>query len=157
MQPTSDLPIPTHHLGSTAQQVVLTTVGGVFALVGVLAFFKADGPFGIVLLLVIGVAGAWIAVRGAVVGVRVDAAGITERGLGRSRTVSWCSLREVTTSLRGTGPAGTGAPSLVLRDGTEVPLPAISSYSPRATQTYLDVISGAHAVHRAACRGCDPA
>ncbi|MEU6934762.1 PH domain-containing protein [Streptomyces sp. NPDC046374] len=109
---------------------------------------------GMVIYAVGGGFGLWIAVRGGMAGVRIDEKGITERGLGRSRAVGWCSIRAVAPADQGAGPLETVFTELVLTDGTTRPLQVVASYFPRAAEADLHVITTAHAAHRATCQTC---
>ncbi|MEV7373307.1 PH domain-containing protein [Streptomyces sp. NPDC090301] len=147
-------PASAHTLGSAGQRIVLIVVGGVFGLLGAVGLTGAADPAGVVIYSVVLAAGLWLAFRGGLVGLRVDASGITERGLGRSRTVSWCAVREVAVSTQGLGPARTGSPGLVLKDGRSLPLTAIASYSSRTLQADLALLTSAHTAHLGACGAC---
>ncbi|WP_435972141.1 PH domain-containing protein [Streptomyces sp. Qhu_M48] len=156
MGPASSLPSPARRLGSTGQNVALIAVGSLFLLLGAVCTVKvAHDLAGVIIYVSCAVLGVWIAVRGGSMGVRVDATGITERGLGRSRTIPWCKIREVSTTTQGIGPFRTGAPGLVLEDGAQVPLHALASASTTATATDIDTLTSAHAAHRAACGHCN--
>ncbi|MFB7233961.1 hypothetical protein ACFCXK_04185 [Streptomyces sp. NPDC056269] len=146
--------VPAHTLGAPGQRIALSLVGGVFGLLGAMGLIGAADPAGVVIYSVVLAAGLWLAFRGSLVGLRVDASGVTERGLGRSRTVSWCAVREVVVSTQGLGPAQTGSPGLALKDGTSLPLTAIASYSSRTVQADLALLTSAHTAHRGACGAC---
>ncbi|MFB7609912.1 PH domain-containing protein [Streptomyces gardneri] len=95
-----------------------------------------------------------LAIRGGMAGVRIDANGITQRGLGRTRTVEWCSIREVVPAHQGVGPVRTGLPEIALTNGTRLPLQAIAARSTSGARSDLDTITAAHVAHRATCRTC---
>ncbi|MER8044633.1 PH domain-containing protein [Streptomyces sp. NPDC094032] len=154
MEPASARPVPARTFYSAGQRVALIVGGSVFALMGALAWFNDVDAVGMVLYTVAAAMGVWLAVRGGMVGVRVDAKGVTERGLGRSRTVGWCSVRDVVAAGQGAGPLATSFPVLVLDDGAELSLQAVATYSSSTAQEYLRYITTARAAHRAACRNC---
>lgn len=154
MDSAAPAPIPARTLYSPWQRLALIAVGGLFALIGGLAWFTDLDVAGMVIYAVGGGFGLWIAVRGGMAGVRIDEKGITERGLGRSRAVGWCSIRAVAPADQGAGPLKTVFTELVLTDGTTRPLQVVASYFPRAAEADLHVITTAHAAHRATCQTC---
>ncbi|MCX4540825.1 hypothetical protein OOK52_09215 [Streptomyces sp. NBC_01565] len=93
-------------------------VGSLFALMGAGMLISGDAadPASAVLFAVIAAGGVWTAFHSCVMEVQIDSMGLTERGLGRSKVVPWCTVGAVNTG-DGPGLAPTEAPGLVLRDG----------------------------------------
>lgn len=114
---TTPPPIPAQTLSRPGQRVVLFMVGSAFALIGAGTLVSGEvssDTAGAVIYALAAAVGAWIAFRSCVMGVRIDSAGLTERGLGRSKVVPWCVISEVTTG-DSPGAASAGAPGLVLK------------------------------------------
>ncbi|MGW2016813.1 PH domain-containing protein [Streptomyces sp. NPDC001927] len=154
MEPTSALPIPARTLYKPWQRVALIAAGSVFTLTGALVWPHDTSTFSRALYTLLALYGLRFAIRGGMAGVRIDAMGITQRGLGRTRTVEWCSIREVIPAHQGVGPARTGLPEVALTNGTRLPLQAIAAHSTSDAQADLDAITTAHAAHRATCQTC---
>ncbi|MFE2011383.1 hypothetical protein [Streptomyces sp. NPDC059491] len=130
-------------------------MGSSFAVLGLgaLPLITTD-PAAVVLYVVVGAAGLWVACRSLVMGVRIDAAGLTERGLGRSKVFPWCAISAVQS---GGGPgvaAPTQAPQLLLRDGRQAGLGALASYSGHVVEADFVLIKSLHATHTADCPNC---
>lgn len=155
MEPSS-CPIPARTLSSAGQCVVLIMVGSVFGLLGVAGLVMTGDAASIAIYAGCLAFGGWIAFRACFLGLRIDTGGVTERGLGRSRSVAWCEIREAYLDARGTGPVQSVLPGVVLRSGERVPFQAIASYSRRAAQQRMNALRSAHAAHLAVCPACTP-
>lgn len=156
MESSSSRPMPTRTLRRPGQQTALFMVGGLFALLGagmLVSGAVAADPAGTVIYAVSGAGGVWLAFRSCFMGVRIDSAGLTARGLGRSKVVRWCAIGEVGI---GDGPGvGPGqAPGLVLKNGERVALGALASPSSRAVGDDFALIKSLHAAHVTDCPGC---
>ncbi|MFB6619859.1 hypothetical protein ACFCV9_37515 [Streptomyces sp. NPDC056367] len=136
------------------QRLVLVAVGSIFAFIGAIALTEAAEPIKVAIYSAVLAGGIWIVFRGSLMGLRIDAMGITERGMGRSRTVPWCAIHEVSTGTQGLGPVQTGAPGVVLKGGERMPLTAIASHSRHTTQADLALLKALHAAHLADCPVC---
>ncbi|MGW7027104.1 PH domain-containing protein [Streptomyces xanthophaeus] len=135
--------------------MLLFIVGGVFALIGAGLLISGPGAgiSGMVFGPVAVSAGGWIVFRSCVMGVRIDSAGLTERGLGRSQVVPWCEISAVDTG-DGPGIAPVQAPELVLKNGKQVGLGALASYSSRVIDADFAYIKSMHATHVTDCPNC---
>lgn len=157
MEPTSPpSPVPTQTLHRPGQQIVLSIVGGVFALLGVgmlISGAVAGDPARAVLYIAVGAGGFWIVFRSCVMGLRIDSTGLTERGLGRAKRVPWCVIGTVHT---GDGPGLTPAqaPGLVLKNGEQVALGVLASSSSRTVHADVTLIKSLHASHVTDCPNC---
>ncbi|MBB4987151.1 PH domain-containing protein [Streptomyces nymphaeiformis] len=131
-------------------------VGSLFALLGAGALISgavAADPAGTVIYTVSGAGGVWVAFRSCVMGVRIDSTGLTARGLGRSKVVPWCAIGTVDTG-EGPGLAPAQAPGLVLKNGEQVGLGALASYSSRTVDADFALIKSLHATHVTDCLNC---
>ncbi|MFF4104038.1 hypothetical protein [Streptomyces sp. NPDC001903] len=113
----------------------------------------AGDPFGIVLYVVMGAGSLWIVFRSWVMGVEINSTGLTERGLGRSKAVPWCAIDTVITGA-GPGMAPSQAPGLVLKNGKQVGLGALASFSSRIVDRDFALIKSLHATHVTDCPKC---
>ncbi|MFF5713538.1 PH domain-containing protein [Streptomyces sp. NPDC012756] len=86
-------------------------------------------------------------------GVRIDSTGLTARGLGRSKVVPWCVIGAVDTG-DGPGLAPVQAPGLVLKNGEQVGLGSLVSYSSRTVDADFALIKSLHATHVTDCPNC---
>lgn len=154
MDPMPLRPIVPQTLGSVGQRIVLIAVGGMFVLVGALGLTDMSDPASDVINVAVLAVGAWVVFRGFLLGLRVDAKGVIDRGIGRSRAVPWCAIREVETDTLGLGAVRTGSPGLVLKSGEKIPLKSLASYSHRATKANLFLLKDLHAQHLSACPDC---
>ncbi|MGA5196551.1 hypothetical protein [Streptomyces exfoliatus] len=152
---TSPRPMVPRTLHRPGQRFALFVVGSSFALLGagMLTQAATTGLVGVLLYVVVGLGGAWVAFRSCVMGVRIDSAGLVERRLGRSKVIPWCAIGEVDTGA-GPGMAPAGAPGLVLRDGERVALGALASYSSRVVDADFSLIRCLHTAHVAECPDC---
>ncbi|MFJ8011130.1 PH domain-containing protein [Streptomyces sp. NPDC096339] len=155
MESASPNPIPPQTLHRPGQRIALFMLGGACALAGAatLTAGGATGAIGVVIYVAVFAGGVWTAYRSCVMGVRIDAAGLTERGLGRSKYVPWCAIGSVETG-DGPGLAPARAPGLILKSGEQVGLGVLASYSSRTVHADLALIKSLHAAHVAGCHGC---
>ncbi|MFF1415752.1 hypothetical protein ACFVX6_39290 [Streptomyces sp. NPDC058289] len=137
------------------QRIVLVLVGGLFGVVGATGFAGATDPASILINVSVLVFGAWVVFRGFLLGLRIDTKGITDRRVGRSKSVPWCVIREIDTETQGLGAVRTGAPGLVLKGGEHIPLTSLASYSHRTTEANLALLKSLHATHRVTCPDCE--
>ncbi|MEU8779686.1 hypothetical protein [Streptomyces sp. NPDC048606] len=134
--------------------MTLIAAGSVFVFISAALLSSTSDPVSVAIHLTILGFGSWLAFCGFFMGLRIDSRGITERPVGRWRTVPWCGIREINTYAQGLGPARSGAPGIVLRDGSQMSLSAIASYFDRTIQADLALLRSLHAAHIAVCAGC---
>ncbi|MGW2017845.1 PH domain-containing protein [Streptomyces sp. NPDC001927] len=156
MESATPPPIPTQTLHRPWQRTALIMVGSTFALLGALTLIGgagASGLAGTVFNTVTVAFGIWFAFRGCAMGVRIDSAGLTERGLGRTKVVPWCSISTVETG-DGPGLAPAEAPGLILKNGEHTGLGTLASYSSRAVEADFALIKSLHTTHITGCPNC---
>ncbi|MFD5323567.1 hypothetical protein [Streptomyces sp. NPDC127092] len=149
-------PISARTLYRPWQRIGLVVVGCWFILIGVLVSLNTHDSFGRVTNALVLLCGLFFVLRSRNAWVRVDEKGVTHQNLGRARPYDWCSIRSVVPAHQWSPwPLRRVAmPELSLTSGRWPVLLAIATYSAADARADMDIITTAHAAHRASCRTC---